>query len=80
MVDRAKLEDELARLEKRLQVLTVHLQQAEARQRHLLLTEPPGGDAEYQKHMAEMDRVMNRMRAVEAKLAILDRGGKQPFE
>lgn len=78
MADGAKLSDELATLEAKLQALTVRLQQEEARQRHLLPTEPSG--AEQRRLLAEMDRVMTRMRAVEAKLAILDRGGKQPFK
>jgi hypothetical protein len=80
MADREKLTDELAELERTLQALTVRMQQAEARQRHLLLAEPPGGAAEQRKRLAEMDRVMNRMRALEAKLAILDRGGEMPFK
>jgi len=80
MADRATLTAELAKLEKKLQALTVRMQQAEARQRHLLLAEPPGGAAEHQRLLAEMDRVMNRMRAVEAKLVILERGGEIPFK
>ena len=78
VAERAKLIEDLAGLEKSLQALTVRMQQSTERRRFLLRTEPPPSDPEQRQLLAEMDRVMNRMRALEAKLAILDRGGKPP--
>jgi hypothetical protein len=80
VTDRAKLIADLARLERTLQALTLRMQQTKQRRWHLLRADPPPDDAEQRKLLAEMDRVMNRMRAVEAKLLILDRGGKLPFK
>jgi hypothetical protein len=80
VADRAKLIEDLARLEQTLQALTLRMQQATERRRYLLRADPPPSDAEQQRLLSEMNRVMDRMRAVEAKIAILDRGGKPPFE
>jgi hypothetical protein len=79
VADRAKLIEELAQLERTLHALTLRMQQTTERRRHLLRADPPPSDTEQQKLLAEMGRVMDCMRAVEAKLAILDRGGKPPF-
>ncbi len=80
MADRAELTAELRTLEAKLNAITVQMQQAEARQQYLLRSEPLGGKAKHQALLAEMDRTMTRMRAVEAKLAILDSGGELPLE
>ena len=80
MADRATLTRELASLEGKLDALTIRMQQADVYQRHLHRSEPQGGSKRRQQLLAEMDRLMNRMRAVEAKLAILERGGKVPFK
>ena len=80
MADRATLTRELASLEAKLDALTIRMHQADVYQRHLHRSEPQGGSRRRQQLLAEMDRLMNRMRAVEAKLGILERGGKVPFK
>ena len=80
MADRATLTRELASLETKLDALTIRMRQADAYQRHLHHSEPQGDSRRRQQLLAEMDRLMNRMRAVEAKLAILEWGGTLPFK
>ena len=71
MADRATLAAELAQLAKRLQVLDRQMQLAEALQRSCHLPEPVGGAQAQWRRMAEIARVMERMRAIKAMMDCL---------
>ncbi len=76
MADRAKLVDELKRLDGALRSLAFGLQLAKARRQFL----GTNGEEEERRVLSEMDRLMTRIRAVEGKLAMIDRGEKLRFQ
>jgi hypothetical protein len=79
MADRDRLARELAQLDAALKAASLRLSEAAARQRYLAPSEAEAANTDKQRLVREMDRIMTRIRAVEAKLAILNRGGKLPF-
>ncbi len=74
--ERARVVDELVRLDAALRTMTQRMQLAALRRQFL---DPGGGEDETQL-VVEMDRIMTRIRATEAKLALIDREEKLPFE
>ena len=80
MRDRAKLVGDLVALDAALRATSLRIREAEARRRFL----PPSGaldaNAEHARLLAELDRLMTRIRVVEAKLSLLDRGHRVRFE
>lgn len=78
--DRVKLADDLVALDAALRATSLRIREAEARRRFLAPPEALHAIAEHARLLTELDRLMTRIRAVEAKLSLLDRGHRLPFE
>ena len=76
MADRQKLVTELERLDGALIAVSFQIRLAAARRQFL----GSNGQEEEARLSTEMDRVMTRLRSVEAKLATIDSGEKIRFE
>ena len=76
MADRAKLVSELEALDAALKAVGFRMQLAAARRQFL---GHPAQDEEA-RLLNEMDRIMTRLRSIEAKLSLVDRGEMLPIE
>jgi hypothetical protein len=79
MTDRAKLQDELARLDSSRQELDRELRDAQDRQRYgTNADEIEAAKREERDKVVAMDRLMTRIRAVEGQLLMAGKAGAEP--
>jgi len=79
MTDRAKLQDELARLDSSRQEIDRQIRDAQDRQRYG--TDPDEIEAakrDEREKVVAMDRLMTRIRAVEGQLLVANKAGAEP--
>jgi hypothetical protein len=79
MTDRAKLQDELARLDSSRQELDRELRDAQDRQRYgTNADEIEAAKRDERDKVVAMDRLMTRIRAVEGQLLMAGKAGAEP--